>query len=76
MTLYSAMVKGHNVLLKYKGEGQVVPRNGDGIGRVGIFSKLQGLRYSANMLDYSTNVDTIRLEYTVHAPLTNHSGKG
>lgn len=76
VTLFTAMVQGHNVLLKYKGGGVLLPRNGDGVGRVGIFSKLQGLRYSVNMLDYSSNVDTIRNEYSVHAPIGSHSGKG
>ena len=64
------------MLLKYKGEGQLLPRNGDGMGRVGLFGKMQGLRFGSGILDYATNVDTIRAEYTVVAGLSGASGKG
>ena len=48
-----------NVLLKYKGDGAVLPRHGGGVSRVGVFSRLQGKRFTDNKIDYTTNISTI-----------------
>ena len=56
-----------NVLLKYKideisGEdGTLVPRSGNSISRVGLFNRLQGKRFTADKLDYSTNIQSIEV---------------
>jgi hypothetical protein len=54
-----------NVLLKYKGDGLTDIRTGNGIGRVGLIGRLQGRRFSEGKLDFSTNVLSQELAYSV-----------
>jgi hypothetical protein len=57
--------KDRNILLKYKGGSNVLPRKGDSINRVGIIGKMQGRRASEHKIDYSTNVDDLNLVFTI-----------
>lgn len=58
-SMFSIPCVDKNVLLKVKNDGTIVPRNGDSIGRVGIFGKLAGHKFLRDHLDYSTNVQSI-----------------
>eukprot|EP01038_Epipyxis_sp_PR26KG_P005082 gene5082-7089_t len=52
--------KHRNLLLKYKGDGIVLPRQGNSVARVGIFNKLMGTKTplpDASSVNYSTNID-------------------
>ncbi len=55
-----------NVLLKYKGDGMIVPRVGNSMGRVGLIGRLQGRRYAEGKLDYSTNIEGFEIIYVLH----------
>lgn len=39
--------------------GIVQPRHGGSVTRVGLLGRLQGKRFGDDVLDYSTNVETI-----------------
>lgn len=54
-----------NVLLKYKGDGMVIPRQGNAIERVGLVGRLQGRRYAEGKLDYNTNVIGYEVVYVL-----------
>lgn len=64
---YHIACKDRNVLLKHKGMGFVKPRHGDSIGRIGLFQLISGKRSAEGQLDYSTNVNFVRLAYTLSA---------
>lgn len=53
-----------NILLKYKGNGIVMCRNGDSIFRVGLVGKLQGKQFIDNKIDYSTNISDPKLLFS------------
>eukprot|EP01038_Epipyxis_sp_PR26KG_P004572 gene4572-6445_t len=59
--VYRITCKAHNVMLKYKGDGIVIPRNGDSWTRVGIIGKMQGRRFTRDKIDFETNIDTYAL---------------
>lgn len=63
---YSVNSIGKNVLLKYKGNGVVLPREGSSVDRVGLFGYFQGRRFSQGMLDYKTNVEGITIGFSIH----------
>lgn len=48
-----------NCLLKYKGNGVVETRRGDGVGRIGLFAKLSGKRWAKGEIDYNTNISSV-----------------
>ena len=52
--------QGRNVLLKYKGETFLEPRLGTSVSRVGIFSKITGVKgdgeKTKSVIDFDTNV--------------------
>lgn len=58
---------GKNVMLKYKGNGLLSPRNGNNMGRVGFMGKLQGRRFADGLPDLQTNIDVCLLSYQCHA---------
>lgn len=62
---YTVSSKNKNVLLKYKGEGQVVPRLGNSIKRVGFIGAMQGHRTAEDRVDYATNVKVIDVVFSV-----------
>ena len=49
------------ILMKYKGNGLLHCRNGTGMNRVGFFGYLQGQQYVDGMLDYRTNVNSMKV---------------
>ena len=57
--IYHIPCLGHNVLIKYTGEGVIVPRIGNDINRIGIIARLLSQRGGPGMLDYSTNIDIV-----------------
>ena len=59
VTVFHIPCLGHNVLIKYIGEGVIVPRNGNDVNRIGIIPRLMNQRGAPGMLDYSTNIDVI-----------------
>jgi hypothetical protein len=65
--IYSIASLGKNVLLKYKGHGLVVPREGNGMRRVGFFGYLSGKRYTEGMIDYETNADGMAIGPCIHS---------
>mmetsp|Transcript_16067 Transcript_16067/g.24217 ORF Transcript_16067/g.24217 Transcript_16067/m.24217 type:complete len:346 (-) Transcript_16067:172-1209(-) len=56
LLLVKIQCKDKNILLKYKGQGVVLPRHGGHVGRVGLMGRIQGKRFAEDVLDYSTNV--------------------
>jgi hypothetical protein len=60
---YNAPCSRRNVLLKYKGNGLVQPRRGDSIHRVGLFGKLQGVRFAPDKVDFATNIQMLRFSF-------------
>lgn len=40
------------------------------MGRIGFFSRLQGRRFAPQKLDYSTNIDDVKLEFEIAAEVT------
>jgi hypothetical protein len=59
--IYGIASKDHNILMKYKGNGLLHCRNGTGMNRVGFFGYLQGQQYVDGMLDYRTNVNSMKV---------------
>lgn len=53
---YHIDCRGKNVVLKYKGNGAVLPREGNAAQRVGVLGWIQNRRYAENLLDLSTNI--------------------
>lgn len=62
-TVFKILTKDKNVFLKYKGDTVVLPRKGDSFGRVGLIGKLQGKRFSTDIVDYSTNISTLQIVF-------------
>jgi hypothetical protein len=46
-------------LMLDQGLGLVQPRHGGSVTRVGLLGRLQGKRFADDVLDYSTNIETI-----------------
>jgi len=67
VVVYSFPCTGRNVILKYKGDSIVEPRNGNSVSRVGLIGRLQSRRFADSKIDYSTNIDDIRLELSFAA---------
>ena len=65
VNIYSIPCFGHNVLLKYIGNGQVVPRIGNSIERIGIFARISGRRGNSKGLDFSTNIETLSKTFNI-----------
>eukprot|EP01036_Dinobryon_divergens_P027662 gene27661-36473_t len=70
ISYYSCSSAGKNVLLKYRGDGAVQPRTGNSISRIGILPRLQGRRYAPQKIDFSTNIDAVKLEFEISVELT------
>lgn len=62
---YTVSSKNKNVLLKYKGEGLVVPRLGNSVKRVGFIGAMQGHRTAEDRVDFATNVKVIDVVFSV-----------
>ena len=62
---YTVSSKNRNVLLKYKGGGQVIPRLGNSVKRVGFLGAIQGHRVVKDRIDFSTNVKIIDTAFSV-----------
>jgi hypothetical protein len=60
---YTMNSERKNTLLKYKGDGHVMPRVGNAVGRIGVFNRLRGRRAGSSGIDYDTNTDKILLEF-------------
>ena len=57
-----------SVILKYKGGGDVRPRKGDSILRLGPVNWALGKRFaSVSSIDYGTNVDEVELDFSCSA---------
>jgi hypothetical protein len=54
-----------NVLLKYKGGEDVLPRRGSALRRVGLLNWIANRRFAEGLIDYNTNVDDgdVRLDF-------------
>lgn len=52
-----------NVLLKYKGDEDILPRRGSGLRRVGFLNWVANRRFAEGLIDYNTNVEDVRLEF-------------
>lgn len=63
--IYSFRCRNRNVLLKYKGDSIVEPRNGDSVSRVGLMGRLQSRRFADSKIDYSTNIEDITLAMSI-----------
>ena len=61
LSVYSINSKNKNVIIKYKDNSYVTPRNGNSITRVGLLGKLQGRNFTRNKIDYSTNINEIAI---------------
>jgi hypothetical protein len=57
---------GKNILLKYKGNGIILPREGTAPGRVGLWNYLQGRRFQDGKIDFETNITTLSIDYSLH----------
>jgi hypothetical protein len=55
----------HGFPVLQKGEGQVVPRLGNSIKRVGFIGAMQGHRTAEDRVDYATNVKVIDVVFSV-----------
>jgi len=62
---YSCNSVGKNVLLKYVGNGEIKFRNGNAVSRIGLISRLQGRRFSHQMIDFASNIDNLITEFTL-----------
>ena len=67
MIFYTFSSKNKNVLLKYKGSGEVSPRLGNSMKRVGFLGALQGHRLAKDRVDFSTNVKIIDAAFTINS---------
>ena len=65
--------RNKNVLLKYKGDERLEPRRGSSIQRVGFLNWIQGKRFAAGLLDYSTNVGAVRKAFSIITSSTSKS---
>jgi hypothetical protein len=57
---------GKNILLKYKGNGILLPREGTSPARIGIWNYFQGRRFQDGKIDYETNITTLSIDYSLH----------
>jgi hypothetical protein len=62
---YTTKCSHQNVIVKYKGHGGIHPRKGDSIQRVGLLGKLQGVRFARDKIDYSTNINILRMAFEI-----------
>lgn len=69
LQVYHIACRGRNVLLKYKGEGRVEPRQGNTPDRVGWLGRFQGRRFDVGKLDYETNVTSLQIGYALNTSI-------
>lgn len=55
-SVYRLDCRDCNVVLKYKGAGVVLPREGNSVRRVGLMGRLQNRRFASNLLDLTSNI--------------------
>lgn len=63
VAVYVIECASRNVILKYKGDEDVLPRRGSALQRVGLFNWMANRRFAEGMIDYNTNVDEVRLDF-------------
>jgi hypothetical protein len=64
---YIVQSRNKNILLKYKGGENIVPRNGNSISRIGLYNWWTGRRYGVGLIDYNTNTSSIELDFSCSA---------
>ncbi|RYG63946.1 hypothetical protein EON64_14965 [archaeon] len=65
--VYRSACQGRNVVLKYKGLGEVLARRGNGVGRVGLLGWAAGRRFAPDLPDLNSNVAAVVLETRIEA---------